>query len=341
MFLSKRSNRCYYLWYVDELGHKRKVSTKCRQKADALRFLQSFKRQEHERKQNLSRVSLAEFTAKYLEYSKGVHTRSTNETNQASLNEFKRLIGDLPLHKIGVREIEAFLAEKRREASVWTARCYFTSLAAAFETAKRWGNVLENPFRLVAKPKTPELQPVFFTRSDFSALLKVIEDRDFRELVIAAISTGMRQGELLALRWDWIDFSRKVLTVKNTDDFLTKNRRSRVIPMTETLCKLLKGRKRNAVSETALVFHKNGKKLSRDFVSKTFKRYVVSAGVDNRLHYHSLRHSFASWLAIDGVSLYAIQKLLGHSSSNVTQIYSHLAPEQLHATVDRLGVALN
>lgn len=168
-----------------------------------------------------------------------------------------------------------------------------------------------------------------------------IDGPDFRDLVLVAVSTGMRQGELLALRWDWIDFARKVVTVKNTDDFTTKNGRSRVIPMTGAVCELLEARKQRATSETDLVFHELGRKMSRDFVSKTFKFYVIAAGLDERLHFHSLRHTFASWLATEGVSLYAIQKLLGHSSASVTQIYSHLQPEGLHNTVNRLGITFN
>jgi integrase/recombinase XerD len=57
---------------------------------------------------------------------------------------------------------------------------------------------------------------------------------------------------------------------------------------------------------------------------------------DKNLHFHSLRHTFASWLVQDGVSLYEVQKLLGHSSIAVTQVYSPLQPEQLHATVNRI-----
>jgi site-specific recombinase XerD len=69
---------------------------------------------------------------------------------------------------------------------------------------------------------------------------------------------------------------------------------------------------------------------------------VKEAKLENhRLHLHSLRHTFASWLVQDGVSLYEVQKLLGHSSIAVTEIYSHLQPEQLHETVNRLKVSLN
>ena len=82
-------------------------------------------------------------------------------------------------------------------------------------------------------------------------------------------------------------------------------------------------------------------KLKEDFVSKTFKRHVRLSGLNPALHFHSLRHSFASWLVQDGVSIYAVKELLGHSDVKTTQVYSHLQPEQLHSTVNKIQVSLN
>lgn len=341
MFLSKASNGIYYLYLSNELGQRRKVSTKCRLKTDAQKFFQSFKLQEHEQKLNLSRVSLSGFRRTYVEYSKSVHTRKSTANCETALKEFERVIGDLPLHKIGVREIELFLATKKAEASVWTARKYYIVIASALETAKRWGNVLCNPVRLVQIPKVPELQPLFFSRSDIATLLKSIADRDFRELVFTAVSTGVRLGEIISLEWQAVDLQRKVIAVRNTENFTTKNGKGRIVPMTENLWEMLLERRERMNNETAFVFHRKGNKFNADYISKSFKRHVVAANLNVALHFHSLRHTFASWLAQEGVSLYAIQTMLGHSSSSVTQIYSHLQPEQLHSTVNRIDISMN
>jgi site-specific recombinase XerD len=71
------------------------------------------------------------------------------------------------------------------------------------------------------------------------------------------------------------------------------------------------------------------------------RHHLRLAGPDERLHFHSLRHTFASWLVQDEVSLDEVQKLLGHSSIKVTDVYNHLQTEQLHSTVNRIEISLN
>jgi integrase len=186
----------------------------------------------------------------------------------------------------------------------------------------------------------PEIQPAYFSRLEFSELLKAIEERDFRELVFFAVSTGFRLGEIIALQWGDVDFAAKLVQVRNSATFTTKSKKNRAVPMTGPLYAMLLGRRERPV-ETPFVFHQKGKCWTVDLISHTFKDCVRKAKLNDELHFHSLRHTFASWLAADGVSLFAIQKLLGHSSSRVTEIYSHLQPEQLHQTVNRLDIQLN
>ena len=112
--------------------------------------------------------------------------------------------------------------------------------------------------------------------------------------------------------------------------------------MSEELRRLLTERKENIRHETVTVFHDTqGKPMKEGTVSQRFKRYVRRAGLNDKLHFHSLRHSFASGLVMSGVSLYQVQKLLGHSTSRTTEIYSHLLPQQLHKEVNGLAAKFN
>lgn len=337
MFLSK-IGEVYYLFFTDETGVRHKVSTKCRRKSEALSFLQHFKRNEFEQWRRLKQISASAFSSEYLQFASGAFTLKTFHTYRTALREFVRVVGDVPLRSVGVREIEHFLSTKKQEASEWTARKYYIALASAFEKAVQWRYLPENPFRKVQKPHVRETIPAYFTEREFRLLLSVIEDRDFRELCVTGLLTGLRLGELLALKWSDVDFAGKVLLVRNSETFTTKTRKNRVVPMNEDLCRLLRERKESLSVESELVFHsQGGRALKEGTVSQRFKRCVRRAGLNDKLKFHSLRHSFASALVASGVSLFAVQKLLGHTTGKTTEIYSHLQANQLHSEVNRIG----
>ena len=332
MFLSKRSNGIYYLWFRDGRGTYQKVSTRSRSKTEASQFLRSFEEEAHAR-ESPDRL-LSEFRQEYLDYSESVHRPTTTNTVKYSISEFQRFLGDQKLEKIGVREIETFLAQKTKDASELTARKHYVTLAAAFERARKWGYITKNPFRDAQKPKLRELRPAHFSKPDFQSLLRVIDDQDFKALCITAVTTGLRLSEIISLNWKSVDLERKLILVESSDTFTTKSRRNRAIPISEGLLNLLVTRKEQA--STDLVFHSGGRQLNRYMLSHQFKTYVRLAGLDDRMHFHSLRHTFATWLVQAKVSIYEVQKLLGHSSITVTQIYSHLAPSELHEAVNKI-----
>jgi integrase/recombinase XerD len=173
-------------------------------------------------------------------------------------------------------------------------------------------------------------------------MLSSVQSKDFRELCITALLSGLRLAELLNLRWNDLDFTSKIIQVKNSETFTTKSRKNRIVPMSKELFRLLKDRQENMRNESAFVFHnKRGKPLKEQTISQKFKKYVISAGINDKLHFHSLRHSFATHLVKKGVPLFAIQKLLGHSTSKTTEIYSHLLPQQLHREVNILAGMFN
>jgi len=183
MFLAKRGG-VYYLFFRDESGKRRTRSTGTRIKPEAVQFLRTFNAEDDARPRAAKRITLEDFSAALLTYSRSVNTLKTVESNRTALNELSRFLGTgRAMHSITPAECERFLATKTSEASAWTAQKYYLALGAAFERAKTLGHITANPWRTVRKPKTPEVIPAYFTREQFMALLAVIQNRDLRELV--------------------------------------------------------------------------------------------------------------------------------------------------------------
>lgn len=109
--------------------------------------------------------------------------------------------------------------------------------------------------------------------------------------------------------------------------------------MSEPVLQILWPKAQRSLSDH--VFTLKGRRISEDWLTHRFKSYIRKAGLNPRLHFHSLRHTFATWLVQEGVSIYEVQKLLGHSSISVTQVYSHLPASELHGAVNKIQVVMN
>ena len=150
----------------------------------------------------------------------------------------------------------------------------------------------------------------------------------------------MRLGELLNMRSSWIDFTQNIIITKNSTTFTTKSKKERIIPIhPKGLSILLKLNKTQPLdpSEDYFIFsHNQNIKFNEDFISKQFKKAVRAAKLNDQIHLHTLRHSFASNLVQKGASLYVVKELLGHEDIKTTQIYSHLTQSSLSNAVSLL-----
>jgi integrase len=152
-----------------------------------------------------------------------------------------------------------------------------------------------------------------------------------RELLVFAIHTGMRMGEIVSLTWAGVDLSRRSVTV-----FRSKNGERRTIPANHTVLRLL-GEK-HAVRQTVnnLVFHsQTGTQLDGNNIRRCLNSALRTAKIHD-LHFHDLRHTFAKRMVQAGVDLYKVQRLLGHKSPVMTQRYAHHYPESLRDGVEVL-----
>jgi integrase/recombinase XerC len=146
----------------------------------------------------------------------------------------------------------------------------------------------------------------------------------------------MRLSEVCALRWSDIDFESGFLTVRNRDGFITKSGHERRIPLVgDALAVLerLNSERKDDLDGPALTYG-DGRPVRPEYASKRFKKFARLARVDERIKFHSLRHTCASWLIMKGVSPAIIQQILGHADICTTMIYSHLAPDVMKRAME-------
>ena len=178
-----------------------------------------------------------------------------------------------------------------------------------------------NPCANVKKPRASTEVVRWLSDDERAALLagcKASESPDLYPFVLFALTTGARKGEIAALEWTQVDVTRRWATFPRT-----KNGDARGVPLTTTLCALLKDRKRTA----ARVFPVD--------ITKAWHTAVDRAGIVN-FRFHDLRHSCASALVQNGANLAEVATLLGHKGLAMTLRYSHVGNAGTSRLVDRV-----
>jgi site-specific recombinase XerD len=335
-YLFRRANGFYYVGYHAD-GRKRWKSTGCTTKHEALRIIRNLPDLFREKP---PAVTLSEFTSDFLKHADSIYTPGNVVLYEYALAYFREVAGDIALGAVTQKHVDEFKASRLAVGrSAVTVNREVRSLRAAFSFAVRWQLIGSNPFSGVQLVKVPDRLPTFLSRDDFQKLFGMIKENWLRELVFFAVSTGLRRGEMINLRWQDVDLGRRVMHIQSAGNFRTKDGRRRTLPLSDSVHTFLSSKAPRQICE--FVFHRRGFKIGENYLSARFKFYVAEAGLDGRLHWHSLRHTHASWLVQDGVSLFQVQQLLGHADSRTTEIYSHLRPETMQETVNRIGIRLN
>ncbi|HUX60145.1 MAG TPA: tyrosine-type recombinase/integrase [Ignavibacteriaceae bacterium] len=338
MFISHSKKSPFYQLTYEVNGKRTTVSTKTYNLHEAYKFMANFQIPAPEQKQHIKNIMLSKFRDEYVEYTKA--TKSKSYLSSVSLS-FKLLIdftGDVLLNRLDVRTLDKFIintfARTQRGASL-----YYRTLKAAFSKAITWDYLLENPLKKIKVPKIAKSFPIFISLSELQIILSNTKADYLKNLFTTAFYTGMRLGELLNMKWSWIDFQQNIIKVQCSDTFTTKSKKERIIPISSTIRILLTNQFPKVIDldKKDFVFTRvSGIKLNEDFISKQFKKSVRAAGMDDKIHFHTLRHSFASMLVQRGVSLYVVKELLGHEDLSTTQIYSHLQKQNLMDAVNLL-----
>jgi integrase len=200
----------------------------------------------------------------------------------------------------------------------------------------------DNPVSKVKIPRTDNRRVRFLTHEEADTLLTELleKSKQVHDMALLSLHTGARAGEIFSLTWGCVDLEAGTMLLKDT-----KNTASRTAFMTRAVKDMLAGIKPDQAGRDDLVFPgRGGVKIGQ--MSQTFPRVaseLFNQGVDDprqRVYFHSLRHTYASWLVMEGVDLYRVKELLGHKDLTMTQRYSHLAPDSLRGAVNILEEAL-
>jgi len=334
MYLSKRSNGYYYVYYNQSNGKRTCRSTKQKKKTDAVKFLSEFEKNLKAKAAAQVQVPLIDFAEEFLSYSLTIHSINHTKSIRTTFNEFIKVIGNPSTRELNKSIMQNYFQQRLKFVSAYTVRRDVANFSSAFNWAISKNYLNENPCKGIRKPKLPEVLPLFFTEQQFEILINAVEDPDLKDLFNFAVLTGLRQGDLITLRWSQINFKDNTVILDNRNS-LTKSRKVHSIPLNITALQILTERELR-VKESDFVFTYKNKIIKQDFISKKFKKYVKKAKLNPRLSFHSLRHTFGSWLIQRGVSLYQVSKLMTHADLRVTQIYSHLRNEDLRKAVELL-----
>ncbi|NLT51830.1 MAG: tyrosine-type recombinase/integrase [Ignavibacteria bacterium] len=339
MYLVKNDKSRFYQIVYSINGKRTTVSTKTANKEKAETFLDNFKKGLFEPAQKqIQLITLSKFRDEYISFICTSKSKHYVRSVKLSFDMLIKFTGDIPLNRLDLRTLDKFINTTFARAQK-AAALYYRTLKAAFSKAVVWEYLTENPLKKIKSPKVVKQLPVFITLTELQLIIANTQEQYLKDLFLAAFYTGMRLGELVNMKWDWIDLNQNIITIQCSEIFTTKSKKERIVPISPTLKNCLMNRlpKILAISKNEFVFTRCPEiKLNEDFVSKKFKEVIRELDFNDKIHFHTLRHSFASLLVQRGVSLYIVKELLGHESLVTTQIYSHLQKDNLRDAVNLL-----
>jgi integrase len=218
-----------------------------------------------------------------------------------------------------------------------TVNRYLAALSAAFGVAvSEWQWMKENPFSRVRREKESAGRTRFLSKDERTALLSACKESTSKNLYLItflALSTGMRQSEILTLKWDHVSFERNTITL-----FQTKNKEVRVVPLVGIAKTLVQEHGKVRSLKNPYVFQGRHHTHAK-FPRKAWATVLKKAEVEN-FTFHDCRHSAASELAMNGASLHEIAAVLGHKTLAMVQRYAHLSEQHTMSVVERMNKAV-
>src|SRR6266513_4929721 len=267
-----------------------------------------------------------EFAEMYLERAGPLLKSIRTERNRVLA--WAREFGSRSLGQITRAEIEDWRREKMMKCRPATINRDLSRLRRMFSLAIEWDLLEESPMTGIRFLRENNARTRYLSLEESIRLIANCIAPHIRALVTVALHSGMRLGEILNLRWHDLDFAAGFILVRDS-----KNGESRQVPTDATLSALFRAYPHRP--STDLVFSSSSGGHIVD-VRTGFQNACKRAGLTD-LHYHDLRHTFASQFVMAGGDLYILKEILGHKSLAMTTRYSHLSPTYKIRAIDRMN----
>lgn len=224
---------------------------------------------------------------------------------------------------------------KKQVLSSATINRYWVAMQTALNMAvKEWEWLAQNPMANIAKLKEPEGRKRFLSDKEREALLEACSKSSnpyLYTIVILALSTGARRSEIMNLKWSQVDFQRNTIYLLET-----KNKESRALFLHNEALESLKTLRPKDFQEGDLVFQSFKKPGKPYEIKKTWEAALKQAKIDD-FRFHDLRHSAASYLAMNGATLAEIAEVLGHKTLAMVKRYAHLSDSHTSNVVKNMN----
>lgn len=347
-FLNRESNGYYYVYFFDsKKGKRNKVTTKTKNLEMANRFIEIFLRDKSDLYMDKSNITLEMLRDKIEKYFIKHKSNKTESSYKKVFDNLENQLGNINIKDIVFEDILNF-ADNLHESGCKnaTVNSYMRVLKSIFNKAIKFKYISDNPANSIEKLEEPEKQRAF-SEIEVKQLVEFINDKLILRIFLFAVYTGCRLGEILNIQWKDINYNQKNINVLNNKIFKTKNRKIRLIPISDELIVLLKdiqydvfGEYKNNIIQlhNYLFSASNGKKYNVDYISKKFKIYIRALGLEEHLNFHSTRYTAATFMAINGRKTHEIQKILGHTCISVTERYIKIPSKDLHEAVNTISI---
>jgi len=270
---------------------------------------------------------------KYLEeYSAVNKAKSSHLRDKGIAKHLREYFGNIILNNITSRQISEYKVKRRKDGvSPGTINYELTVMSHAFNiTMREWGWVENNPVSQVKKENVNNTIERWLTLDEEKKLL-LASPKWLQEIIVFAINTGLRESEILDMKWSQVDFDRRTILILEQ-----KNRSVDTLPLNETALNVLLDKNKSEHTATGLVFsNPNNERIGTSHLIKSFHGAIRKSGID-KLRFHDLRHTFASRLVQGGADLFSVQKLGRWKNTSMVMRYAHHQPDSLRPAIELL-----